>query len=121
MVESPPVTGEDGEDAVLSSQMEDFHPHEYYVLCEWGPTVIGGCGHVNFLKNEEDIQESLGNTGSREKFRSKTRSDEDAVVFKVKKIPWFPALYILWYSFVRTSLAVSRGHSIRRLKVVCLL
>ena len=33
---------EDGEGVVLSSQIEDFHPHEYYILCEWGPTVIGG-------------------------------------------------------------------------------
>ena len=60
---------EDGEGTVLSSQMEDFHPHEYYILCEWGPTVIGGRGHVNFLKNTEDMQESLGNAGSREKYR----------------------------------------------------
>ena len=48
-------SGEDGEGVVLSSQMEDFHPHEYYILCEWGPTVIGGRGHVNFLKNTEDM------------------------------------------------------------------
>ena len=48
---------EDGEGADLSSQMEDFHPHEYYILCEWGPTVIGGSGHVNFLKNTEDMQD----------------------------------------------------------------
>jgi hypothetical protein len=58
-------SGEDGEDVALSSQMEDFPSYEYYILCEWGPTVIGGRGHVNFLKNAEDMQESLGNGGSR--------------------------------------------------------
>jgi hypothetical protein len=35
-------SGEDDQGVTLSSQMEDFHPHEYYILCEWGPTVIGG-------------------------------------------------------------------------------
>ncbi len=44
-------SGEEDAGASLSAQMEDFHPHEYYILCEWGPTVIGGRGHVNFLKN----------------------------------------------------------------------
>ncbi len=79
-------SGEDGEGATLSSQMEDFHLHEYYILCEWGPTVIGGRGHVNFLKNTEDMQESLGNAGSREKFRRKKRSDVDAEVVKAKRM-----------------------------------
>ena len=32
----------EGDGAVLSSQMEDFNPHEFYILTEWGPTVIGG-------------------------------------------------------------------------------
>ena len=62
-------SGEDGEGVVLSSQMEDFHPHEYYILCEWGPTVIGGREHVNFLKNTEDMEESLGNGDNWEKYR----------------------------------------------------
>ncbi len=31
-------SGEDGQGAALSSQMEEFHPHEYYILCEWGPS-----------------------------------------------------------------------------------
>ncbi len=62
-------SGQDGEGVVLSSQMEDFHPHEYYILCEWGPTVIGGREHVNFLKNTEDMEESLGNGDNWEKYR----------------------------------------------------
>jgi len=86
-------SGEDGEGAALSSQMEDFHPHEYYILCEWGPTVIGGRGHVNFLKNAEDMQESLGNGGSRDKYRNKKRSDDDAEVVKKKKIALSDALF----------------------------
>ncbi len=86
-------SGEDDEGAALSSQMEDFHPHEYYILCEWGPTVIGGRGHVNFLKNTEDMQESLGNGVSRDKYRNKKRSDDDVEVVKKKKIALSDALF----------------------------
>jgi hypothetical protein len=84
---------EDDEGVVLSSQMEDFHPHEYYIFCEWGPTVIGGRGHVNFLKNTEDMEESLGNAGSREKFRRKKCSDEDEKVVKAKKMALSETLF----------------------------
>ena len=78
-------SGEEEEGAPLSAQMEDFHPHEYYILRDWGPTVIGGRGHVNFLKNAEDMQESLGDNGSRTKFRGKKRSDEDAELGNAKR------------------------------------
>ena len=86
-------SGEEDERASLSVQMEDFHPHEFYILCEWGPTVIGGCGHVNFLKNAEDMQESLGNGGSRVKFRGNKRSHEDAELRNVKHKALSDALY----------------------------
>ena len=58
-------SGADDDGADRTFQMEDFHPHEFYVFLKWGPTVIGGYVHVNFLKNSEDMQESLGNGGSR--------------------------------------------------------
>ena len=32
-------SGGEGDGVALSSQMEDFHPHEFYILTEWGPTV----------------------------------------------------------------------------------
>jgi hypothetical protein len=86
-------SGENGEGVVLSSQMEDFHPYEYYILCEWGPTVIGGRGYVNFLKNVEDMQESLGNDDRRDKYHNKKLSDDDTEVVKKKKIALSDALF----------------------------
>ena len=65
-----PEIGDSGteDDGVANKfQMDDFHPHEYYVFRKWGPTVIGGYVHVNFLKNSEDMQESLGNKHGRAK------------------------------------------------------
>ena len=66
--------------------MEDFHPHEFYILTEWRPTVIGDCGHVNFLKNVEDIQESLVNGDSRVQYLDKKSKDEDAQAGQAKKL-----------------------------------
>ncbi len=34
-------SGEEGEGVVLTFQMDDFHPHEFYILYDWGPTVRG--------------------------------------------------------------------------------
>jgi hypothetical protein len=58
-------SGAEDDGAANAFQMEDFHPHEFYVFRKWGPTVIGGYGHLNFLKNSEDMQASLGNGGNR--------------------------------------------------------
>ena len=85
----------DGEDdgVVRTFQMEDFHPHEFYVFRKWGPTVIVGYVHVNFLKNSEDIQESLGHGGDRAQWRDKKLKSENAGTERAKTNALSDALY----------------------------
>jgi hypothetical protein len=59
-----PASGDEdveGEDDIKTSNLEDFHPHEFYVACKYGPTVLGGSGEVYFLKDAQDMQEALAN------------------------------------------------------------
>jgi hypothetical protein len=75
-----PTSGDEdveGEGGLKSSNLEDFHPHEFYVACKYGPTVLGGSGEVYFLKDAQDMQEALANgAGCRNTFRSKKRTEE---------------------------------------------
>jgi hypothetical protein len=88
-------SGAEDDGAGSAFQMDDFHPHEYYVFCKWGPTVIGGCGHVNFLKNSEDMQESLGNKHGRAKWRENKTHSENADAKRAKTLAISDALYKL--------------------------
>ena len=59
-----PTSGDEdveGEGGIKTSDLEDFHPHEFYVACKYGPTVLGGSGEVYFLKDALDMQEALAN------------------------------------------------------------
>ena len=39
---------------------------------------------MNFLKNTEDIQDSLGNGGSRDQYRDKKSKDEDTGIMNIQ-------------------------------------
>jgi hypothetical protein len=56
-VRKPESGDSDGEteDVSQTFHMDDFHPHEIYIFADWGSTVIVGRGHVNFLKNTQDM------------------------------------------------------------------
>ena len=84
-----PASGdEDTEDegGTKTFNLEDFHPHEYCVLYNFGPTVIRGAGEVYFLKDTQDIQEVLENgTGSRNGFCEKKFKQEEVITGQVKR------------------------------------
>ena len=63
---------------------------------------------MNFLKNTEDIQESLGNGGSRDQYRDKKHKDEDAQAGQAKKLALSDGLHII---NTRPSPAPSRNSS----------
>ena len=78
----------EGEGGIKSSNLEDFHPHEFYVACKYGPTVLGGAGDVYFLKDAQDMQDALANgAGSRDKFRGNKRTEEANAAGAAKKRP----------------------------------
>jgi hypothetical protein len=82
------------EGGIKTSNLEDFHPHEFYVACKYGPTVLGGSGEVYFLKDALDMQEALANgAGSRNTFRNKKRTDEGNAAGAVKRKALSDALY----------------------------
>ena len=54
---------------------DDFHPHELYVFFKYGPACVGGEGHVCFLKDTLDMQNSLGKDGGRDKHRRKNAEE----------------------------------------------
>ncbi len=84
-----PTSGDEDvevEGGIKTSNLEDFHPHEFYVTCKYGPTVLGGSGEVYFLKDALDMQESLANgADNRTTFRSKKHTDEDNATGAVKR------------------------------------
>ena len=84
-----PTSGDEdveGEGGLKSSNLEDFHPHEFYVACKYGPTVLGGAGEVYFLKDAQDMQDALANgAGSRDKFRGNKRTEEANAAGAAKK------------------------------------
>jgi hypothetical protein len=92
-----PTSGDEdveGEGGINTSNLEDFHPHEFYVACEYGPTVLGGKGEVYFLKDALDMQEALANgVGSRNNFRSQKRTAEGNAAGAAKKKALSESLY----------------------------
>ena len=58
-----------------------------------GAHSIGGYGHLNFLKNSEDIQESLGHGGDRAQWRDKKLTSENAGTERAKTNALSDALY----------------------------
>ena len=92
-----PANGdEDSEDEGGSKtfNLEDFHPHEFYVVCKYGPTVIGGAGEVYFLKDAQDMQEALENgAGSRNGFREKKRKQEQVAAGEANRKALTDALF----------------------------
>ena len=92
-----PASGDEdveGEGAIKTSNLEEFHPHEFYVVCKFGPTVIGGSGEVYFLKDAQDMQEALVNgAGSRDCFRDKKRNQEERAADAAKKQALSEALF----------------------------
>ena len=84
-----PASGDEdveGDGGIKTSNLEDFHPPEFYVACKYGPTVLGGSGEVYFLKDALDMQEALANgAGSRNTFRSKKRTEEGNAAGAAKK------------------------------------
>ena len=92
-----PTSGDEdveGEGGTKTSNLEDFHPHEFYVACKYGPTVLGGSGEVYFLKDALDMQEALANgAGSRNNFRCQKRTAKGHVAGAAKKKALTEALY----------------------------
>ena len=92
-----PTSGDEdveGEGGIKTSDLEDFHPHEFYVACKYGPTVLGGSGEVYFLKDALDMQEALANgAGSRNNFRGQKRTAEGHAAGAAKKKALTEALY----------------------------
>jgi hypothetical protein len=92
-----PTSGDEdveGEGGIKSSNLEDFHPHEFYVACKYGPTVLGGAGDVYFLKDAKDMQDALANgAGSRDKFRGNKRTEEANAAGAAKKKALSDALF----------------------------
>ena len=84
-----PASGDEddeGEGGTKTFNLEDFHPHEFYVVCKYGPTVIGGAGEVYFLKDAQDMQEALENgAGNRNGFREKKRKQEQVTAGEAKR------------------------------------
>ena len=144
-----PTSGDEdveGEGGIKSSNLEDFHPHEFYVACKYGPTVLGGPGEAYFLKDAQDMQDALAmaleagtsfaTTNARKKpmllaLRKKrpsatrylstrttvlVRWAESAVLCASIHAP--PAPSVSGYTFARTTLHTSGIHVVRRLKVV---
>lgn len=81
-------TPDSGDEGDASSQrrghFDDFHPHELYVFFKYGPACVGGEGHVCFLKDALDMQNSLGKDGGRAKHRRKN-AEEAQVALRTKK------------------------------------
>ncbi len=92
-----PASGDEdveGEGGIKTSNLEDFHPHEFYVACKYGPTVLGGSGEVYFLNDAQDIQEALANGADcRNTFRSKKRTEEGNAAGAAKKKTLNDALF----------------------------
>jgi len=92
-----PTSGDEdveGEGGIKTSDLEDFHPHEFYVACKYGPTILGGSGEVYFLKDALDMQEALANgAGSRNNFRGQKRTAEGHAAGAAKKKALTEALY----------------------------
>lgn len=92
-----PTSGDEdveGEGGIKPSNLEDFHPHEFYVACKYGPTVLGGAGEVYFLKDALDMQEALANgVGSRNNFRGQKRKAEGHAAGAAKKKALSEALF----------------------------
>ena len=84
-----PASGDEdleGEGGIKTSNLEDFHPPEFYVACKYVPTVLGGSGEVYFLKDAQDMQEALANgADSRNTFRSRKRTEEGNAAGAAKK------------------------------------
>ena len=75
---------------VLAQNPDKFHPIELYVYFAYGPTVLGGCGSVYFLKDAKDIQASVvkKTVNSRGKLCEKNtvETDEQAVSKKTNVV-----------------------------------
>jgi hypothetical protein len=65
------------EDAVkLQAAKDRFHPPEFYVFVQEGPSVIGGQNNVCLLQHAVAMQKALGDgRGSRRRLRDKTSAD----------------------------------------------
>ena len=64
------------EDAVkLQAAKDRFHPPEFYVFVQEGPSVIGGQNNVCLLQDAAAIQKALGDGRGSRRLRDKTSAD----------------------------------------------
>jgi hypothetical protein len=86
---TPRDTPDSGDEGYVSLQrrghFDDFHPHELYVFFKCGPSSVGGEGHVCFLKDTLDMQNSLVKDDGRTKHREKYAEDVQTALRKKKQ------------------------------------